>query len=505
MRPLLGVALLILVEAGCRPAPPPKPDFPAGAAFQRLRADLSFLAADALEGRGTPSRGLDVAAQYLEAQLRVAGVRPGLPDGYQQTYRIGEYVPAQARVTVKIAGRVIPPADYVFVNFGRDPAAGPLDAELVNAGFGVVAEEKSVNDLDGLALRGSAVMARKGAGWPLDAGAVFGWDRAVGKTLAATARGAQLLVYASPDLDKGDQEAGFFAQMRNVPVGFVREPGLGPGGQAASALNPILVITPKALAAALGTDVEKLARGPLGKRIEIRIDAAVRDGRASNVLGRIEGTNPGLRDQWIVLTAHYDHLGANPAALAGQDGVWNGADDNASGTVVVLEMARRLAAWRSHRSVLLLFTSGEDRGIFGSAVYSVRPAVPMEKVVLNINVDMVGRSRGQVQAIADGTPALFEYVARIGRDHGIEVVPDQQPSWRVSYLTDCYHFLRAGVPAIEFFTGLHADYHQPSDTADKIRYEEMAKILEIASGLAAHYGEGAAKPAFRRPVWFVTP
>jgi surface antigen len=501
---MLPLILLVLLMAGCATTPPSGPP-PAANAEQRLRADLFFLADDALEGRGTPSRGLDTAALYLETQLRLAGVRPGLPDGYRQSYRIGEYAPAQARLSLKIAGRAIASSDYVFLNFGRDPARGPIELELVHAGFGVVAEEKKVNDLEGLSVRGKAIIAQKGASWPLEPGAVFGWDRAMGKLLAAAARGAELLVYVSPDLDKpGDSEAGFFAQMRNAPVGFVREAGLGPGGQPASALNPILIIKPAALGAALGTDLAKLPRGPLGKKVEIQIQAQVADGRASNVLGRIEGTDPAMRDQWIVLTAHYDHLGSH-AAPAGQDGIWNGADDNASGTTVVLEMARRLAAQPGRRSVLVFFTSGEDRGIFGSAVYALRPAVPVDKTLVNINVDMVGRSEGKVQGIADGTPALFQKAIELGAQHGVQVIPDQQPHWRISYLTDCYHFLRLGVPAIEFFTGLHPDYHQPSDTADKIRYAEMSKILEVTTDLTRFYADGGARPEFRRPEWFLTP
>jgi hypothetical protein len=495
MKLLLGVAL----SAWAWPAFSQSPT-------ERLRADVHFLADDSLEGRGTPGRGLDAAALYLETQLRLAGVLPASPEGYRQWYRMGEYVPAKARITVRIAGRSLPPAGFVFINFGRDPAPGPIDCELVNAGFGVVAEERKVNELEGLDLRGKAILARKGAGWTLDPTAVFGPDRAMGKILASTARGANLLLYVTPDLayPGADAEAGFFAQMKAAPVGFVREPGLGPGGQPASALSPVLLVTPQALAAALGAPPEKLPRGPLGKRVAIGIDAPIRDGRASNVVGRIEGTDPALREQWVVLTAHYDHVGSQEVP-SGQDGIWNGADDNASGSAAVLEMARRLAASAPKRSVLILLTSGEDRGLLGSAFYALRPAVPMDRVVANVNLDMIGRSQGQVQAIAHGAPALFDKAVELGRAHSLQVVEDQQPLWRVSYLIDSYHFLRFNVPAVFFFTGVHPDYHQPTDTADKIRYAEMARLVDLATALTRHLADGAAKPEFRRPAWFLTP
>ncbi len=487
---------------GCQsPAPPPA----STGAAERLRADLSFLADDALEGRGTPGRGLDTAGLYLETALRLAGVRPVAGGAYRQWYRIGEYAPDQARVTVRIADRLIRPAEYVFVNFGWDPAPGRVELDLVNAGLGVVAEEKKVNDLEGLDLRGKAVLARRGAGWEPDRTAVFGNDRGMGKLLAAVSRGAGLLVYSSSDLDRGPEaESGFFGQMRHAAVGFVREPGLGPGGQPASALNPLLVITPQALGRALDSDPEKLPRGPLNKKVRIEVEAKVRDGRTANVLGRIEGTDSKLREEFVVLTAHYDHLGSH-AAPGGQDGIWNGADDNASGATVVLETARRLAAAPGRRSVLVFFTSGEDRGLFGSAFYALKPAVPMDRVIANINVDMVGRSQGQVQAIAHGAPDLFRKAVEIGGRHRLQVVEDQQPSWRLAYLIDSYHFMRHNVPAVEFFTGLHADYHQPTDTADKIRYPELARILEVVTELTRYYADGAARPPFQRPEWFVTP
>ena len=129
----------------------------------------------------------------------------------------------------------------------------------------------------------------------------------------------------------------------------------------------------------------------------------------------------------------------------------------------------------------------------------------MDHVVVNVNMDMIGRSQGQVQAIAHGSPTLYQKAVEVGRAHQIQVVEDQQPLWRVSYLIDSYHFLRFNVPAIFFFTGVHPDYHQPSDTADKIRYPEMARIVDLAAELTRHWADGAPKPGFQRPAWFLTP
>ena len=107
--------------------------------------------------------------------------------------------------------------------------------------------------------------------------------------------------------------------------------------------------------------------------------------------------------------------------------------------------------------------------------------------------------------MAHGSPALFQKTVELGRRYHVQVVEDQQPLWRVSYLIDSYHFLRFNVPAIFFFTGVHPDYHQPTDAADKIRYQEMSRIVELSTALARHWADGAPKPDFRRPEWFLTP
>jgi Zn-dependent M28 family amino/carboxypeptidase len=265
-----------------------------------------------------------------------------------------------------------------------------------------------------------------------------------------------------------------------------------------------LVLRPSVFSKAIGKNLDELRPGPLGAGIEVRIDAAVREGQASNVLGKIEGTDPNLRNEWVVLSAHYDHIGAHEVP-AGQDGVWNGADDNASGTAAVLELARRLARHPGKRSVLVFFTSGEDRGILGSAYYASQPLVPMDRVAVQINLDMIGRSEGKVQVIADNSQPLYEQAVQTAQAHGIEVIPDQQPTWRLVYLTDAYHFARSGIPYAFFFTGTHPDYHQPSDTADKIRYEELERIVETAADMTRFYAEGGARPRSERPKWFVTP
>ena len=463
----------------------------------RLSADVEFLAAPELEGRGTPSRGLDMAALYLESRLRSVGAEPAAAGSYRQVYRLGEYTPDQATVTVSIGGRELSHGDYVFWNISRDPVGSPFRLPLVNASQGVVAPNRGVDDLEGLALDGAAAVAAKGAPWQLNPKKVFGPDRALGKTVNATVRGARMLVYVSDELDSGaDEESRFFAQMKQATVSFLREKGVGHS----SALSPVLIVRRAAVDAALGGPLADKDRGPLDAELEVRVDARVREAEAANVVATIPGADPELRGEHVLLSAHYDHLGMKEG-----DKVWPGADDNASGVAGVLEIGRRLASDPPRRSVLIFFGSGEERAILGSAYYNAYPLVPIEKIGVQLNLDMIGRSDGSIQAVADGSPELFAAAAKCAEERGIEMVPDRQPDWRLVYLTDTYHFARAGTPFIFYFTGFHDDYHQPSDSPEKIRYPEMCRIVESAADLALQYADGAPLPRFERPEWFVTP
>jgi len=484
----LALAGLTLLLIACTRDGSPPAQADSRVSVSRLRSDVSFLASDELEGRFTPGRGLDLAALYLETQLQAAGIAPAAGGSYRQVYTVGQYAPAAARVVVRIDGRMIDPRDYVFINMGHDPARGPIALPLVEAGYGIVAEERNVDDLAGRDVRGKAVVVRKGAPWPLDPSAVFGPDRAVGKLIAAGARGAELLVYLSETLDAGnDAESMFVQQMKNVSVSFPR-----PDIPHSSAFIPGLLLRSRAYAAGRSS------------KVEISVQAPVREGRASNVVAKVEGTDQALRNEWVVLSAHYDHLGSWPAP-AGEDGIFNGADDNASGTAAVLEIARQIARAPLRRTLLVLLVSGEENGLLGSAYYAAHPVVPMKQVVAQINLDMVGRPAGRVEAVAHVSPALFEQAVRAGKGGGLTVVGDQHPEWRALYLTDTYAFARAEVPCIHFFTSLHADYHQPSDSVEKIRFEEMARIVTAAADLTRYYLDGGLRPAFQRPRWFVTP
>ena len=483
---------------------------------ERIEADIRFLADDLLDGRGTPGHGLDTAALFLAESLRGAGWCPGVGDSFMQAYGVREYHLPEADISVTLNGVTLGEDEFVINSWSTGPYNTPMTSPLVFAGQGVVDVTKGINPYKDIDIRDKAVVTVLGAPWELDPSAPFGYDRAAGKSIEIMIRNADLLVYVTEEITAQGKapsgEVGFFREMAKVNAAYLAEAT----STLTMGLGTIIAITPAAFDrtladlaggtyAQLRADSKNTPARELGASIELTIAADPASGTANNVIGVLLGSDPELADEWVVLTAHYDHLGSNPAAAEDEDGIWNGADDNASGTSALLEIARRLGKNPPRRSVMMLFVSGEERGILGSAYYSQHPVVPYEQVVLDINVDMVGRSTGSVQGLVVGSEELFKKARSLGEEVGIEVLPDQQPTWRLAYLTDSYHFDRFDVPAIEFLTGFHADYHQPSDEVDKIRFHELSQILEVMYSLTRHYADGGAAPSFERPAWFLTP
>lgn len=485
---------------------------------RRLESDLRFLADDLLEGRGTPSRGLDIAALYLSNRLRALGWEPGNGDSYLQTFPVKYFSPSEATYKISLAGVELKPDEYYFLPFGLDPARTPVSFKLVFAGHGIYDPEKGIDDYGDLDMRGKAAVALYGAPWEPDPGAPHSYDRVVGKSVGPIVRGGEMFIYVSPEFEDvqknaSSMEVAFATEMVNsiytLLPGFPGQPmGMG----------PVLIITPtvfdRLLKQASGRDYagwqEEFGASDfkafnMEASIDVTIDAKAEQALTSNVAAILRGTDPELSKEWLVLTAHYDHLGFRSAA-EGEDGIWNGADDNASGTAAFLEVARQLKEGPPpKRSLMIVYFAGEDRGLLGSAYYSENPLVPHSQVVANINVDMVGRSQGAVTGYAPVSEAIFRKAVALSQDREIKVVADANPGWRIAYFLDSYHFARFGVPFIEFFTELHADYHQVSDEVDKIDIPRMAEIVATVTAMVRAYGDGEEKPDFVKPVWFKVP
>lgn len=217
---------------------------------------------------------------------------------------------------------------------------------------------------------------------------------------------------------------------------------------------------------------------------------------APNTVGIVRGTDPALRDEYVVISAHMDHVGVNGASV--KDSIWNGADDNASGTAGVLALAEALAQSPPRRSVILLTVSGEEHGLWGSAWFAANPPVPIERMVANINLDMIGRNwKDSIVVIGVEHSDLGGTVARVNAANpglGLTVIRDPWPQENFFGRSDHFNFARRGVPALFFFNGVHEDYHQPSDSPDKINAEKASRIARLVYHVTLAVGNATARP-----------
>lgn len=220
--------------------------------------------------------------------------------------------------------------------------------------------------------------------------------------------------------------------------------------------------------------------------------------KAPNSVGILPGTDPILRDEYIVISAHMDHVGTNGASA--KDSIWNGADDDASGTAGVLALAEALSQAPTKRSIIFLTVSGEEHGLWGSAWFASNPPVPIKQIVANFNLDMIGRNwKDSIVVVGMEHSDLGGTLMKVSGMHpelGITPMRDPWPQENFFGRSDHYNFARRGVPALFFFNGVHEDYHQPSDSPDKIDAEKESRVVRLIFHVLT-----AVANATQRPQW----
>jgi Zn-dependent M28 family amino/carboxypeptidase len=221
---------------------------------------------------------------------------------------------------------------------------------------------------------------------------------------------------------------------------------------------------------------------------------------APNTVGILEGSDPELRREYLIYSAHMDHIGITPGQ---PDSINNGADDDGSGTVGVVELARAFSRpeARPRRSIVFLTVSGEEKGLWGSRYFSEHPTVPIHQVVADLNIDMIGRNwPDTIVAIGKEHSDLGTTLGRVNRAHpelGMTAIDDRWPQERFYFRSDHYNFARKGVPILFFFNGVHPDYHQVTDSPDKINSEKEARILKLLFYLGQELGNAPRRPQWR--------
>lgn len=541
---LIALAVVAVVQAQDG-----RPDVAPGNATiheQELKADLSFLASDLLQGRLTGTTGNHLATEFIRARFERLGLKPmGSDDSYFQPFTLmTTTLGARNTLEVEGAGREVRTKvreDFYPQRFSASTtASGPL----IFAGFGIVAPQRDYDDYRGADVRGRVVLVldhkpgERDPASPLDGLVNADAATPLRKTLAAQERGAAAILFVR-DVHNHSSAAGsplsadasllwpqtpprMQEYMLATWADRVRIPAVEISRDLASAL---LRGTAKALNDLARESESTSGRTPVPiPNVRIAVSAAVTRTLVPdrNVVAALEGGDPQVRDEWIILGAHLDHDGADGAQ------VFSGADDNGSGTVALLEIAEAYAeaaraGQRPRRSVLFASWNSEERGLLGSWAYTEQPLAPLEQTVTVINMDMVGRNEeipsnggsrfeGLPPQSAQSNenavnilgysyaPELTDEVERANALFGLEVKQRyDNVSATLLSRSDQWPFLVHGIPAIWFFSGLHPDYHTPADRPEKINYTKLARIARLVHQMSWSLAQRDRRPKLSQP------
>ncbi|MGV3540064.1 MAG: M28 family peptidase [Rufibacter sp.] len=470
-----------------------------------LEKYLRVLASDSLEGRETGARGQKMAAEYIANHFRANGVTGPVKTGsnpYYQTFDLEKSSWGDGYVMV---GTKKFSMGKDFFVLGASPYQNEEATQVVFAGYGI--DEASYSDYTNLDVTGKTVVVL--AGEPKNSAGNYilsGTDKmstwsqdARTKSAAATKKGAKSVMIVTGTTDAE------FQQMTSRYANYASRPSIGFGTSASQPRAALIYVSPTMAANLLGTKPEQLMTygasvAKAGKAVASPYKAAsnvkiktTRNREAlptENVLGYVEGSD--LKDQLIVISAHYDHEGI-------KDGqIYNGANDDGSGTSAVMELAQAFAQAKEaghgpRRSILFLAVTGEEKGLLGSEYYTDHPVFPLASTVADLNIDMIGRH----DSAHASNPGNFIYV--IGSDklsselHSISEAAnkkytnidldytfnDPNDPNRFYYRSDHYNFAKHRIPIAFYFNGVHEDYHQPTDDVDKINFQAAEKVARL--------------------------
>lgn len=508
------------------------------AGFESIRPEdsathLEFLAADELEGRDTPSKGQAIARRYIQSQYKTWGILPlgddsGPKRSYEQripmiikTYGEGT---ALELITPTASQKFAAGRDFSFV-MGVD-YAGIIDGPVVFCGHGVSAPDLGYDDFAGVDVRNKIVLVAAGRPGGRRTDSPFNspehWARFEGRRTPAencarllAGKGAAALLVADDSMDRYVSPHGY---KRDARIMSTSHRVFSPALSVADPMVPTFWVSKRIAEAAfqkVSKDYAEVVQRidaelkpysiPLsGLELRIHVDMEQKISACGNVLGMIEGSDPELRKEYVVIGAHLDHVGMN------EDGyVFNGADDNASGSAGVLQIAKALALnpQKPRRSIVFAHWTGEEKGLVGSRYFLEFPTIPLKDIAAYINLDMISHDcplkeiqedakmfhldEEATAGIADvpakllrayvslPSPDLASLIARINTDYiGLEVVP--LLSFPMLGNSDHYFFAFEKIPSVFFFTGGNEYAHSPLDTAARANAEKMAEVVKLA-------------------------
>jgi Zn-dependent M28 family amino/carboxypeptidase len=502
---------------------------------KQMRDYLTFIASDEMEGRDTPSRGLDTTAKFIAMNLSRWGFKPAGDNGtFFQRIELRRDRVDVSQTRAEINGQVFKPGeDYIAIG-----PSGSASGQVVYAGNGWLIKSKNMDAYKGIdakdkivAITASLNGLPKGV-MPTDLKGTRGVDWMDPGTYAEK-QGARAVVLI-PDfqtLSNWERTRGMLME-RGVPsvAKF----------QAANSSNPQIlrmVLSPKMAqtlfqgeahnAAAIfdaystGNTVEPFALKP-EKQMNINVATKNDPAMTQNVVAIWEGSDPSLKNEYVATGAHYDHIGIGAPDKNG-DTIYNGADDDGSGTTAILSMAEALAHTtpRPKRSILFVWHCGEEKGLWGSRYFTDNPTVPLDHVVAQINIDMIGRSKkegdtnpanaelsGPNEVYVIGSTMMSTELGQLSNrvnqsylnlSYNVKYDDPHDPN-RFFFRSDHFNYARKGIPIIFFFDGVHEDYHRPGDEPQKIDYDKMEKVTRTVYLTLWEVANLPARPTVDKPL-----
>jgi hypothetical protein len=500
----------------------------------QLRDYLYFVASDEMEGRDTPSRGLNTVAKFIALNLSRWGLKPAGDNGtYFQKFPLRSRKLDVPKTEAELNGRKFTFGEDFFAAL----SAGTASGQLVYVGHGWVIKNKNIDAYRGVDIKDKIVIfygggLPKGAsltdlvgsqGTDWDTPSEYAWkhgakgaiiipDSRVLTTL--TARRQVVLEQRGTFNPPSEQETGT-SQMPMITASPAMIQALFEGEKIAATE----IFTRREA----GDPGESFELSPQ-KRMTFTVANTFDETQTQNVVGILEGSDPVLKNEYVAVGAHYDHVGMRAASAATNgDRIYNGADDDGSGTVTVLAMAEALShsPQRPKRSVLFIWHTGEEKGLWGSQYFTDNPTVPLEKIITQLNIDMIGRSK----RAGDTTPAnrsltgpdeiyvigskmmstdlgqLSEAVNKSYLNLAFNYLYDNpaDPN-RFFFRSDHFNYARKGIPIIFYFDGEHEDYHKVGDSPDKIDYQKMERVARTICVTLLELANAPTRPRVDKPL-----
>jgi hypothetical protein len=493
----------------------------------RLSEHLHIVASDAMEGRDTPSKGLDETAKYIAAHLARFGLKPAGDDGtFFQRITLIRRKADPAKTTAALDNRVF--------KFGEDflvsPAVGKASGALVYASHGWVVKSKNIDAYKGIDVRDKIVVVTASG---LPAGVTRGdikgkagedWEDPESYARRNGAKGF-ILIPRTRDMERwwravragGEHGAVEMERFANAEGSQQQLPSIFASAAMLDAIFAGETVSGADILKATqsGETRAAFALSP-NKRMTFDAVASTDKQMTQNVVGLLEGRDATLKAEYVAIGAHYDHVGVGLPDASG-DALYNGADDDGSGTVAILTMAEALARGkvRPARSILFVWHAGEEKGLWGSQYFTKFPTVPIKQIVAQLNIDMIGRSKkegdtkpenrdlsgpNEIYVIGSRMMStdLGDLSERINRAYlnlnfNYKYDDPADPN-RFFFRSDHFNYAQRGIPIIFYFDGVHEDYHRPSDTPDKIDYQKMERVTRTVFLTALELANAPARP-----------